>query len=234
MMDFPQIPQQIDIPCSLFKAMQSLSPSQSDDIRSPLALLHPPNRRRSSLLIVEQSKSQNFQTWEYLRQKIADDVSSSKNVSKKIADDSMMNMGVYARVRNANKTEMNDPLCLDVVNEASIRITSAKEKVNDFNFDACFDGTADQSQVYEKIGVDIVSTGVQGFNTCLLAYGQTGSGKSYTMTGNKKNPGLIPRVCNGLFHSFDMLVADPSVGRDVSSVVVEVVYYEMWAPTRMF
>lgn len=36
-------------------------------------------------------------------------------------------------------------------------------------------------------------------NFCLLGYGQTSSGKSYTMIGERENPGLIPRFLADLF-----------------------------------
>jgi hypothetical protein len=81
--------------------------------------------------------------------------------------------------------------------------------------------------MYEEVGIDIVCSSVQGYTTCVFAYGQTSSGKSHSMVGTKSEPGLIPRVCNGLYHSFDCLVADSTVGRNVSSVVIEAVYYEM-------
>ena len=33
-----------------------------------------------------------------------------------------------------------------------------------------------------------------GFNYCLFAYGQTGSGKSYSISGTKENPGILPQL----------------------------------------
>mmetsp|Transcript_3814 Transcript_3814/g.3611 ORF Transcript_3814/g.3611 Transcript_3814/m.3611 type:complete len:527 (+) Transcript_3814:230-1810(+) len=32
---------------------------------------------------------------------------------------------------------------------------------------------------------------MEGYNNCLLCYGETGSGKSFTMQGNRKDPGLV-------------------------------------------
>ncbi|XP_019887036.1 kinesin-like protein KIF16B [Ooceraea biroi] len=37
-----------------------------------------------------------------------------------------------------------------------------------------------------------------GYNGCLVAYGQSASGKTYTMMGTKEDPGLIPRLCEGI------------------------------------
>lgn len=33
-----------------------------------------------------------------------------------------------------------------------------------------------------------------GYNACIFAYGQTGAGKTFTMMGDRKKPGLIPRI----------------------------------------
>ncbi|KAJ1635954.1 P-loop containing nucleoside triphosphate hydrolase protein, partial [Pavlovales sp. CCMP2436] len=40
---------------------------------------------------------------------------------------------------------------------------------------------------------------LQGFNASVFAYGQTGSGKTHTMMGTEGEPGVIMRVCEGLF-----------------------------------
>ena len=58
----------------------------------------------------------------------------------------------------------------------------------------------------------------------MFAYGQTGSGKSYTMMGEASDPGLIPRICKGLFNKMN---TDSS--KDGSaSYRVEVSYLEIY------
>lgn len=39
------------------------------------------------------------------------------------------------------------------------------------------------SQVFQDLGVAVLSGASEGYNVCLFAYGQTGSGKTYTMMG---------------------------------------------------
>lgn len=39
------------------------------------------------------------------------------------------------------------------------------------------------SQVFQDLGVSVLSGASEGYNVCLFAYGQTGSGKTYTMMG---------------------------------------------------
>ncbi|CAH8833874.1 unnamed protein product [Trichobilharzia szidati] len=79
-----------------------------------------------------------------------------------------------------------------------------------------------QSSIYNHIGKDAVESVKHGYNSSVFAYGMTGTGKTHTifgseMTGfcnmcntenfhsvklllfeNKKDPGLIPRVCEAL------------------------------------
>lgn len=38
-------------------------------------------------------------------------------------------------------------------------------------------------QVFQDLGVSVLSGASEGYNVCLFAYGQTGSGKTYTMIG---------------------------------------------------
>eukprot|EP00759_Apiculatamorpha_spiralis_P026231 PhF_6_TR29311/c0_g1_i1/m.42984 len=44
---------------------------------------------------------------------------------------------------------------------------------------------ADQSNVFDRIGKDLVVRTMDGYNISVLAYGQTGSGKTHTMMGAK-------------------------------------------------
>ena len=54
--------------------------------------------------------------------------------------------------------------------------------------------------VFQYLGASILSCAWHGINTTLFAYGQTGSGKTHTMSGNKEDVGLIPRICEALFY----------------------------------
>jgi hypothetical protein len=66
-----------------------------------------------------------------------------------------------------------------------------------FKYDHSFDTSSSQGDIYEKIGLPLVTHSVSGYNSALLAYGQTGSGKTHTMLGDEfdeTNRGIIPRV----------------------------------------
>ncbi|NXX79912.1 KI13A protein, partial [Urocolius indicus] len=56
-----------------------------------------------------------------------------------------------------------------------------------------------QEVVFRCLGEGILEKAFQGYNACIFAYGQTGSGKSFSMMGNAKQLGLIPRLCCALF-----------------------------------
>uniref|UniRef100_A0A8C9UPL4 Kinesin family member 13B n=1 Tax=Spermophilus dauricus TaxID=99837 RepID=A0A8C9UPL4_SPEDA len=76
-----------------------------------------------------------------------------------------------------------------------------------FAYDHCFwsmdesvrEKYAGQDDVFKCLGENILQNAFDGYNACIFAYGQTGSGKSYTMMGTVDQPGLIPRLCSGLF-----------------------------------
>ena len=55
---------------------------------------------------------------------------------------------------------------------------------------------ANQRQVYEDIGIEMLDHAFEGYNVCIFAYGQTGAGKSYTMMGKNEQgqQGITPQV----------------------------------------
>lgn len=82
---------------------------------------------------------------------------------------------------------------------------------------------ASQEQVYQDIGAEMLQHALQGYNVCIFAYGQTGAGKSYTMMGSKEEEGIIPRLCNDLFHNLHALEEDENF-----KYTVEVSYLEIY------
>jgi len=79
-----------------------------------------------------------------------------------------------------------------------------------FSFDFCLDSFdprssnfIDQKTVFDLVGVDLLAKVWTGFNASIFAYGQTGSGKTYSIMGYGKEKGLIPRICETLFHFID-------------------------------
>ncbi|XP_028250655.1 stAR-related lipid transfer protein 9 [Parambassis ranga] len=135
----------------------------------------------------------------------------------------MANVKVAIRVRPLSARESTDGGRLAVqVEDKLVRIRNVKldgrtegvvdsrEKLLEFCFDYCYWSVdpadphyASQEEVFQDLGVSVLSGASEGYNVCLFAYGQTGSGKTYTMMGTPDSIGLTPRVCQGLFRSED-------------------------------
>uniref|UniRef100_A0AAQ6A111 Kinesin-like protein n=1 Tax=Amphiprion ocellaris TaxID=80972 RepID=A0AAQ6A111_AMPOC len=85
----------------------------------------------------------------------------------------------------------------------------SREKLLEFCFDYCYWSVdpaephyASQEEVFQDLGVSVLSGASEGYNVCLFAYGQTGSGKTYTMMGTPESIGLTPRICQDVVSSF--------------------------------
>jgi len=79
-----------------------------------------------------------------------------------------------------------------------------------FEFDKVLDETADQEQLYNDCVQPLITEFFDGQNVLLFAYGTTSSGKTYTMRGDAKNPGVVPRTINDIFRSIqDKLMPHP-------------------------
>ncbi|KAM4542480.1 uncharacterized protein stard9 isoform 2-T2 [Odontesthes bonariensis] len=135
----------------------------------------------------------------------------------------MANVKVAVRVRPLNARESADGGRLAVqVEDKFVRIRNVKldgrtegavdsrEKLLEFSFDYCYWSVdpadphyASQEEVFQDLGVSVLSGASEGYNVCLFAYGQTGSGKTYTMMGTPDSIGLTPRICQGLFRGED-------------------------------
>jgi kinesin family member 5 len=100
------------------------------------------------------------------------------------------NIKVVIRIKPKDDCE---ELKMDI-NNKSIKIGSYQGVFNQI-----FDGKSTQIEIYEKVAYDSILWVTQGYNTSIFAYGATSSGKSFTMFGDQKNPGIIPRCCEGLF-----------------------------------
>jgi hypothetical protein len=142
-----------------------------------------------------------------------------------------MSVKVAVRVRpfNPREIELGSKLCVSMAGNTTVltdAISDPKDiKTRDFTFDYSFwshDGFdtdeagyfkaadnkyADQQQVYDKVGVEILDNAWQGYHCCLFAYGQTGAGKSYSMIGYGANKGIVPI---SMAQIFERIKANPN------------------------
>ncbi|XP_052001171.1 stAR-related lipid transfer protein 9-like [Xyrauchen texanus] len=108
--------------------------------------------------------------------------------------------GKLVRIRNVKLEGRSDG--------RSDGLADSRDKLMEFGFDYCYwsvdssaPNYASQEEVFQDLGVCVLSGASEGYNVCLFAYGQTGSGKTYTMMGTPDSMGLTPRICQGLFRS---------------------------------
>jgi len=73
-------------------------------------------------------------------------------------------------------------------NETSLKGQIEHKKV--FTFDAVFDCTSTQQNIYDEMIRPLVSSVLEGFNATIFAYGQTGTGKTFTMEGIRDDANL--------------------------------------------
>jgi len=82
---------------------------------------------------------------------------------------------------------------------------------------------ADQSVVYDDIGVGVMKNAWDGFNATLFAYGQTGSGKSFSVIGYGPNRGIVPQFCDNLYKGIDAKKAEgAAIEFEVSFSMLEI------------
>lgn len=130
----------------------------------------------------------------------------------------MANIKVAVRVRPISARESNltgsevvvhtesNEISLTNLKVSSSKAGDSRERIRKYGFDYCFDSSnpvaqnfADQATIYQTLGRTVLDNVFTGYNSCLVAYGQSASGKTYTMMGTKEDPGLTPRLCEGIF-----------------------------------
>lgn len=116
---------------------------------------------------------------------------------------------VFCRVRPLNRRErdMDDKKVVFPQAGMSVDVTDP-EKGDDperFEFDAAFDETSSQEQIFAECK-DLVQSVLDGYNITIFAYGQTGAGKTFTMMGAEDPPelkGVCPRTVEAVFEAIE-------------------------------
>jgi len=142
---------------------------------------------------------------------------------------------VAVRVRPFNKREkaLGTKCAVEMDKNQTILHHPDEQELNkqpkSFGFDHCFNSInptlsnfAEQEDVFNLLGKDILDNAFKGYNACIFAYGQTGSGKSYSMMGSQEQPGIIPRLCVNLFERI------ANVSTPENEATVEVSYMEIY------
>eukprot|EP00892_Ulva_mutabilis_P001902 jgi/Ulvmu1/11712/UM008_0123.1 len=127
--------------------------------------------------------------------------------------DTANNVKVMIRVRPTNEREIElagDSFCLQERGSSSLHLR-VDERTYDFKFDELLGSDGSQEELFQLVGVPMVSNVMQGYNACCFAYGQTGAGKTHTMQGELQTDngtpshfrGLAPRVFQQIFQAIE-------------------------------
>ncbi|XP_003511005.1 kinesin-like protein KIF18A isoform X1 [Cricetulus griseus] len=99
-------------------------------------------------------------------------------------------------------------------------ITKRQNKDLKFVFDAVFDETSTQMEVFEHTTKPILHSFLNGYNCTVLAYGATGAGKTHTMLGSAAEPGVMYLTMVALFKSMDEIKEEKVCSTAVSYLEV--------------
>lgn len=70
-----------------------------------------------------------------------------------------------------------------------------------YKFKHVFTSYSYQREIFDHVAYPLLEELLKGKNALLFTYGVTGSGKTYTLTGDVKNPGIMPRCIYTLFNT---------------------------------
>lgn len=136
------------------------------------------------------------------------------------------NIKVVVRVRplNTREVEKNTRVVVDVVDDKMLVFDPKEEarpffyqgvqqpnnnflkranKELKFVFDNVCGMNATNNDVFETTTKDILTSLMEGYNCSVFVYGATGAGKTFTMIGNKENPGITYLTMEHLFYTIN-------------------------------
>lgn len=98
--------------------------------------------------------------------------------------------------------------------------TKRQNKDLKFVFDAVFDETSTQREVFENTTKPILRSFLNGYNCTVLAYGATGAGKTHTMLGTPAEPGVMYLTMLDLYKSMEEIKEEKICSTAVSYLEV--------------
>ncbi|XP_063390986.1 kinesin-like protein KIF3A [Cydia fagiglandana] len=141
------------------------------------------------------------------------------------------NVRVVVRVRPMDEREKLEgaPCCVSVdAVHGTVAVTRSNavppEPPRVYAYDAVFDSTTSQMDIYVQTASPIVEQVLKGYNGTIFAYGQTGTGKTYTMAGATAAPELRGIIPNSFAHIFSHI----ATAKDDEKFLVCVTYLEIY------
>ncbi|NXI18512.1 KI18A protein, partial [Irena cyanogastra] len=99
-------------------------------------------------------------------------------------------------------------------------INKRQRKDLKFMFDAIFDDSSSQLEVFEHTTKNLIDGFLNGYNCTVLAYGATGAGKTHTMLGSPEDPGVMYLTMVTLYKRMDQIKDDKTCDVAVSYLEV--------------
>ncbi|NWZ92759.1 KI18A protein, partial [Nesospiza acunhae] len=99
-------------------------------------------------------------------------------------------------------------------------INKRQRKDLKFMFDAIFDDSSSQLEVFEHTTKNLIDGFLNGYNCTVLAYGATGAGKTHTMLGSPEDPGVMYLTMVTLYKCMDQIKDDKTCDLAVSYLEV--------------
>ncbi|NXD99749.1 KI18A protein, partial [Chaetorhynchus papuensis] len=99
-------------------------------------------------------------------------------------------------------------------------INKRQRKDLKFMFDAIFDESSSQLEVFEHTTKSLIDGFLNGYNCTVLAYGATGAGKTHTMLGSPEDPGVMYLTMMTLYRRMDQIKEDKTCDVAVSYLEV--------------
>nr|CCA14207.1 kinesinlike protein putative [Albugo laibachii Nc14] len=141
------------------------------------------------------------------------------------------NIRVAVRCRPMNDREIREQAKSCFTEDSGHAVLTNLDNPNErheFGFDYVYGTESPQAQVFEDIGVPILTRAFGGYNGTIFAYGQTGSGKTFSMTGVPRGgmelEGLIPRMNKAIFTK----IQEEVLLHPTKSFLVECSYFEIY------
>lgn len=103
------------------------------------------------------------------------------------------------RVKNANTIILSTTE--QIICQKHIGSRSEPQKELQYVFKHVFEGNSTQRDVFTTVAQPLVQNLINGRNSLLFTYGVTGSGKTFTMAGDRKHRGIMPRCLDLLFQT---------------------------------
>ncbi|XP_022692657.1 kinesin-like protein KIF20A [Varroa jacobsoni] len=125
-------------------------------------------------------------------------VEAPRRIDFGAADKERESLPVYLRI----KPIQEEDLSIKVIDATTVETNHAGRANKKATFTHIFSGTVTQEEVFNVTTASLVDKFLDGANVMTFAYGVTSSGKTYTIMGERSDPGVVPRTLEKIFGSY--------------------------------